>query len=187
LLDAPFLLPVENALTISGRGTAVTGAVERGCLRPGEPVELVGLGPAVGSVATGLATFGRVLEVAQAGDNAGVLLRGVRREQVRRGMVLAAPGTVSAHRRFRTRLHTLTRDEGGRHTPFHTDYRPQFFFRTTDVPGSLDLGGLAEVVPGEEADVVVALGEAVALEPGLGFAIRSRVSSGTGRSGPAAG
>jgi elongation factor Tu len=172
VLDAPFLMPVEHALTISGRGTVVTGAVERGRLRVGDPVELVGLGPAAGSVATGLETFGRVLDVAEAGDNAGVLLRGVRREQVRRGMVLAAPGTVTAHRRFRSRLRALTREEGGRHTPVRTDYRPQFFFRTTDVPGSLDLGGLAEIEPGESADVVVALGEAVALEPGLGFAVR---------------
>lgn len=101
-----------------------------------------------------------------------MLLRGVRREQVRRGMVLAQPGTVTAHRRFRTRLHTLTPQEGGRHTAFRSDYRPQFFFRTTDVPGSLDLGAAARVQPGEEADVVVSLGEAVALEPGLGFAVR---------------
>ncbi len=172
VLDRPFLMPVESALTISGRGTVVTGAVERGVLPLGSAVELVGLGPTVGSVATGLETFGKTLPQVQAGDNAAVLLRGVRREQVRRGQVLVAPGSVQASARFTATLHALSAAEGGRHTGFAADYRPQFFVRTTDVSGGLDLLGRERIEPGETAEVVVELGKAIALEPGLGFAVR---------------
>jgi elongation factor Tu len=171
-LGEPFLMPIENVLTISGRGTVVTGAVERGSLRVGDAVEVVGLGPTVASVATGLETFGKSLERAEAGDNAAVLLRGVRRDEVRRGQVLALPGTVTPHRRFRATLHALTTAEGGRHTPFAADYRPQFYFRTTDVPGGIDLGGTPLVMPGDTVELTVDLGKPVAMETGLGFAVR---------------
>ena len=172
-LGEPFLMPIENVLTISGRGTVVTGKVERGTLRVGDPVEVVGLGPTVASVATGLEMFGKSLESAQAGDNAAVLLRGVKREQVQRGQVVAVPGSVTPHQRFRATMYALTYAEGGRHTPFAADYRPQFYFHTTDVPGGLDLGDRDLVMPGDTLDaVVVTLGKPIALEPGLGFAVR---------------
>ncbi|MBU2693972.1 MULTISPECIES: elongation factor Tu [Pimelobacter] len=171
-LGEPFLMPIENVLTISGRGTVVTGAVERGSLRAGEAVEVVGLGPTVASVATGLETFGKTLDEVQAGDNAAILLRGVRREEVRRGQVLVAPGSVTPHARFRANLHALSTAEGGRHTPFAADYRPQFYFRTTDVSGGMDLGEVAVVAPGDTVEVVVELGKPVAMEVGLGFAVR---------------
>ncbi|GAB3857322.1 elongation factor Tu [Nocardioides maradonensis] len=168
----PFLMPIENVLTISGRGTVVTGAVERGTLRVGDAVEVVGLGPTVASVATGLETFGRTLDEVQAGDNAAVLLRGVRREDVRRGQVLVVPGSVTPHARFAADLHALSAAEGGRHTPFAADYRPQFFIRTTDVSGAIELQDRDVVMPGDTAAVVVQLGKAVAMEVGLGFAVR---------------
>ena len=133
-------MPIENVLTITGRGTVVTGAVERGTLTLGDPVEVVGLGPTLSTVVTGLETFGKPLDRAEAGDNAALLLRGVRRDQVRRGQVVAAPGSVTPHRRFAAQLYALTTEEGGRHTPFLANYRPQFYFRTTDVAGSVDLG-----------------------------------------------
>ncbi|NYI44425.1 elongation factor Tu [Nocardioides aromaticivorans] len=171
-LGEPFLMPIENVLTISGRGTVVTGAVERGSLRVGDTVEVVGLGPTVASVATGLETFGKTLDEVQAGDNAAVLLRGVRREDVRRGQVLAVPGSVRPHARFTANLHALTAAEGGRHTPFAADYRPQFYFRTTDVSGGIDLGDVALVMPGDTVEVTVELGKPVAMEVGLGFAVR---------------
>ena len=171
-LGEPFLMPIENVLTISGRGTVVTGAVERGSLRLGDAVEVVGLGPTVTSVATGLETFGKSLASAEAGDNAAVLLRGVRREEVQRGQVLALPRTVTPHRRFRANLHALTAAEGGRHTPFAADYRPQFYFRTTDVPGGIDLGAVALVMPGDTVEIGVELGKPIAMEVGLGFAVR---------------
>jgi len=171
-LGEPFLMPIENVLTISGRGTVVTGAVERGALRVGDAVEVVGLGPTLSSVATGLETFGKSLESAQAGDNAAVLLRGVRRDEVRRGQVLALPGSVTPHRRFRANLHALTAAEGGRHTPFAADYPPQFYFRTTDVPGSIDLGDVVLVMPGDTVELGVELGKPVAMHTGLGFAVR---------------
>lgn len=172
VLDRPFLMPIESALSISGRGTVVTGAVERGSLRLGEAVEVVGLGPVVGSVATGLETFGKTLEVVQAGDNAAILLRGVRREQVRRGQVLVAAGSAAGSCRFAATLHALTAAEGGRRSPFGADYRPQFYLRTADVSGGLDLLGRDRISPGEVAEVVVELGAPVALEAGLGFAVR---------------
>jgi elongation factor Tu len=168
----PFLMPIENVLTISGRGTVVTGAVERGVLTVGSPVEVVGLGDTVASVAIGMESFGKTLDAVQAGDNAAVLLRGVRREEVRRGQVLVVPGSVTPHARFTANLHALTAAEGGRHTPFASDYEPQFYFRTTDVSGSLDLGDVAVVNPGDSVEVTVSLGKAVAMEPGLGFAVR---------------
>jgi elongation factor Tu len=172
-LGEPFLMPIENVLSISGRGTVVTGKVERGMLRVGDPVEVVGLGPTVPSVATGLEMFGKSLESAQAGDNAAVLLRGVKREQVQRGQVVAVPGSVTPHRRFRATMYALTYAEGGRHTPFEANYRPQFYFHTTDVSGGLELDGVDMVMPGDTLDaVVVDLGKPVALEVGMGFAVR---------------
>jgi elongation factor Tu len=170
-------MPIENALTISGRGTVVTGAVAQGSLTVGETVEVVGLRETLSTVVTGLEMFGRTLERAEAGDNAAVLLRGVRRNQVRRGQVVAAPGTITAHRRFSATLHALPASEGGRHTPFGINYRPQFYVRTTDVPGSIDLitidgEPVLQVQPGDTVDVEVSLGAAIAMAPGLAFTVR---------------
>jgi elongation factor Tu len=172
VLAEPFLMPVENVLTITGRGTVVTGAVERGTLSAGAPVEVVGLGPTLSTVATGLEMFGRSLGTAEAGDNAALLLRGVRRADVQRGQVVCQPGSVRAHRRFTARVYALTAGEGGRHTPFFANYRPQFFFRTTNVVGAVDLGGAEMVVPGDTVELGVDLGKPIALEVGLGFAVR---------------
>ncbi|MFD0820502.1 elongation factor Tu [Micromonospora zhanjiangensis] len=171
-LAEPFLMPIENVLTISGRGTVVTGAIERGTLRAGDPVEVVGLGPTLSTVAIGLESFGRTLDTAQAGDNAAVLLRGIKRDQVQRGQVVALPGSVTPHRRFTARLYALTTAEGGRRTPFLANYRPQFYFRTTDVVGSVDLDGREQVAPGDTVDLRVELGQPVAMHAGLGFAVR---------------
>ncbi len=171
-LGEPFLMPIENVLSISGRGTVVTGAVERGSLKLGEPVEVVGLGPTVTSTAIGLETFGKSLESAEAGDNAAVLLRGVKRDEVRRGQVVALPGSVQPHRKFRAQLHALSTAEGGRHTPFAADYRPQFYFRTTDVSGGIDLGDTALVMPGDTIGLGVELEKPIAMNVGLGFAVR---------------
>jgi elongation factor Tu len=171
-LTKPFLMPIENVLTISGRGTVVTGAIERGTLTVGDAVEVVGLGPTLSTVATGLETFGRSLARAEAGDNAAVLLRGVKRDQVQRGQVVAVPGSVTPHQRFTARLYALTTAEGGRHTPFFANYRPQFYFRTTDVPGTVDLGETTMVMPGDTVDLTVHLGKPIAMDTGLGFAVR---------------
>ena len=175
-VDAPFLMAVENCMTITGRGTVVTGAVERGQVRAGDPVELIGLGAAVTSVVTSVETFGKTMEAAQAGDNAALLLRGVGRHQVRRGQVLAAPGSLRAHQRFTATLHLLPAAEGGRRTPVRSGYRPQFYLRTTGVSGVLDFGGgaaaEATAMPGQTVQVTVALGQPVALDPGQTFAIR---------------
>jgi elongation factor Tu len=171
-LGEPFLMPIENVLTISGRGTVVTGAVERGSLKLGDAVEVVGLGPTVASVAIGMETFGKSLESAEAGDNAAVLLRGVKRDEVRRGQVVALPGTVTPHRKFRAQLHALSTAEGGRHTPFAADYRPQFYFRTTDVSGGIDLGDIALVMPGDSIELGIELEKPIAMNLGLGFAVR---------------
>jgi elongation factor Tu len=171
-LDGPFLMPIENVLTISGRGTVVTGAVERGVIRMGDAVEVVGLTDTLSTVVIGLESFGRSLEQAQAGDDAAVLLRGIKRDQVRRGQVVAMPGSVQPRRRFRAQLYALTTQEGGRRSPFHANYRPQFYLRTTDVPGSLDLGEVTQVRPGDTVEVGVHLGAPVALTPGLGFTVR---------------
>ncbi|GAA1711708.1 elongation factor Tu [Nonomuraea bangladeshensis] len=169
-VDAPFLMPVENVLTVTGRGTVVTGAIERGSVRVGDTVEAVGFGDGFTAVVTGVETFGKTMERGEAGDNAAVLLRGVRREQVRRGMVLAEPGSQRERTSFRARVYLLTPEEGGRRRPIASGYRPQFYLRTTDVPGELLLDGPAE--PGETVEVRVELGRPVALEPGLGFAVR---------------
>ncbi|MGW5329504.1 elongation factor Tu [Streptomyces sp. NPDC004014] len=169
-LDAPFLLPVENVLTITGRGTVVTGAVERGTVRPGDRVAV--LGADVESVVTGLETFGRPMGEAQAGDNVALLLRGVPRDAVRRGHVVAAPGSVAPARTFVARVYVLSAREGGRATPLSTGYRPQFHIRTADVVGNVDLGEAAVARPGETVEMTVELGREVPLEPGLGFAVR---------------
>lgn len=169
-VDAPFLMPVENVLTVTGRGTVVTGAIERGSVKVGETVEVVGFDAGFTAVVTGVETFGRTMDRGEAGDNAAVLLRGVRREQVRRGQVLAVPGSQSAHRRLVARIYLLTAAEGGRHSPVAGGYRPQFYLRTTDVPGQIDLD--APAAPGQTVEAVVELGRTVALEPGLSFAIR---------------
>jgi elongation factor Tu len=170
--NAPFLMPVESVLTITGRGTVVTGAIERGQVRYGDAVEVVGLGATVTSVVTGVETFGKTMERAVAGDNAALLLRGVRRHLLRRGQVAAAPGSQAAHRRFTASVYLLAAAEGGRRTGVRTGYRPQFFVRTTDVVGVLDLGPDGVAAPGERVGVTIELGQPVALEPGLGFAIR---------------
>jgi len=171
-LDQPFLMAVENVLTISGRGTVATGKVERGVVTVGETVEIVGFGSTLATVVTGLETFGRTLARAEAGDDASVLLRGIRRRDIRRGHVLAVPGSVAPHRTFTTRLYVLTGPEGGRRTPFQANYRPQFYFRTTDVPGAITLDDRNEVQPGDTVDLRVTLGSPVAMHVGLGFAVR---------------
>ena len=184
-LDLPFLMPIENVLTITGRGTVVTGAVEQGTLAVGDAVEVVGLGPAVTSVATGLETFGKPMERAEAGDNAAVLLRGVKRGEVRRGQVVCLPGSVRPHTRFRADVHVLSAAEGGRRTPFAANYRPQFHFRTSDVVGVVALAdGVTVVRPGDAAELTVELGQPLAMSPGLGFAMREgrlTVAAGTVR------
>ncbi|WP_062646478.1 elongation factor Tu [Streptomyces maremycinicus] len=169
-LDAPFLLPVENVLTITGRGTVVTGAVERGTLRLGDPVQV--LGAATETVVTGIETFGKPMTEAQAGDNVALLLRGVPRDAVRRGHVVVAPGSVVPSRRFTARVYVLSGREGGRTTPVSTGYRPQFYIRTADVVGDVDLGTITVARPGDTVGMTVELGREVPLEPGLGFAIR---------------
>ncbi|MEU8956625.1 elongation factor Tu [Streptomyces sp. NPDC048518] len=169
-LDAPFLLPVENVLTITGRGTVVTGAVERGTVRLGDRVEV--LGAETETVVTGLETFGKPMEEAQAGDNVALLLRGLPRDAVRRGHVVAAPGSVAPQRRFTAQVYVLATREGGRRTPIATGYRPQFYIRTADVVGDVDLGEAAVARPGDTVTMTVELGRDVPLETGLGFAIR---------------
>ncbi|MCM2430120.1 elongation factor Tu [Streptomyces sp. RKAG337] len=168
--DAPFLLSVENVLTITGRGTVVTGAVERGTVRVGDRVEVLGADTA--SVVTGLETFGKPMESAQAGDNVALLLRGVQRDVVRRGHIVAAPGSVTQSTRFTARVYVVPAAEGGRRTPVSTGYRPQFYIRTADVVGDVDLGVAGIALPGDTAEMAVELGRPVPLEVGLGFAIR---------------
>ncbi|MGW3566139.1 elongation factor Tu [Streptomyces sp. NPDC000941] len=168
--DAPFLLPVENVLTITGRGTVVTGAVERGTVRVGDRVEV--LGADTTTVVTGVETFGKPMEFAEAGDNVALLLRGVARDTVRRGHVVAAPGSVVPRRRFSARVYVLSTAEGGRRTPISTGYRPQFYIRTADVVGDVDLGVTGVARPGDTVTMDVELGRALPLESGLGFAIR---------------
>ncbi|MFH0517801.1 elongation factor Tu [Streptomyces sp. M41] len=169
-VDAPFLLPVENVLTITGRGTVVTGAVERGTIRVGDRVEVLGAG--LETVVTGLETFGKPMDEAQAGDNVALLLRGVPRDSVRRGHVVAAPGSVVPERRFSAQVYVLSAREGGRTTAVASGYRPQFYIRTADVVGDIDLGAVGVARPGETVTMTVELGREVPLEPGLGFAIR---------------
>ncbi|MFJ4367126.1 elongation factor Tu [Streptomyces chartreusis] len=169
-VDAPFLLSVENVLTITGRGTVVTGAVERGTVRVGDRVEVLGAG--LETVVTGLETFGKPMDDAQAGDNVALLLRGVPRDAVRRGHVVAAPGSVTPRSRFTAQVYVLSAREGGRTTPVVTGYRPQFYIRTADVVGDVDLGEVGVARPGETVAMTVELGREMPLEPGLGFAIR---------------
>ena len=172
-LDKPFLMSIEDVFTISGRGTVVTGRVERGQLHLNDEVEIVGLKPTKKTVATGIEMFRKTLDEAMAGDNAGVLLRGINREDVERGQVLAKPGSVTPHHKFEAKVYVLTADEGGRHTPFFTNYRPQFYFRTTDVTGVVELPqGIEMVMPGDNVDMAVELISPVALEQGTKFSIR---------------
>ncbi len=171
--DKPFLMPIEDVFTISGRGTVVTGRVERGEVKMNDEVEIVGLRPTQKSVVTGIEMFRKTLDFAEAGDNAGILLRGIARDQVERGQVLAKPGTVTPHKKFKCQVYVLTKEEGGRHTPFMNNYRPQFYFRTTDVTGVIELNqGTDMVMPGDNVDFSVELLSPVALEKGTRFAIR---------------
>jgi elongation factor Tu len=172
-IDKPFLMPVEDVFTISGRGTVVTGRVERGKVKVGEEVEVVGFRPTIKTVATGVEMFRKILDEGQAGDNIGVLLRGIKREEVERGQVLAKPGSITPHTRFKAETYILTKEEGGRHTPFFKGYRPQFYFRTTDVTGAVILPeGIEMVMPGDNVTMDVTLITPIALEAGLRFAIR---------------
>ena len=171
--DKPFLMSIEDVFTITGRGTVVTGRVERGRLNLNDEVEIVGLKPTRKTVATGIEMFRKTLDFAEAGDNAGVLLRGINREDVERGQVLAKPGSVTPHHKFKARVYVLTKEEGGRHTPFFSNYRPQFYFRTTDVTGVIELPeGVEMVMPGDNVDMTVDLIASVALEQGTKFSIR---------------
>ena len=172
-VDKPFLMPIEDVFSISGRGTVVTGRVERGIVKVGDEIEVVGIRDTEKKVVTGVEMFKKLLDEGRAGDNIGVLLRGTDREDVERGMVLAQTGSITPHKSFKAEVYVLGKDEGGRHTPFVTGYRPQFFFRTTDVTGSVKLpGGVEMVMPGDNANLEIELITAVAMEKGLKFAIR---------------
>jgi len=172
-VDGPFLMPVEDVFSISGRGTVVTGRVERGIVKVGEEIEIVGLKPTLKTVCTGVEMFRKLLDEGQAGDNIGVLLRGTKREEVERGQVLAKPVSITPHTKFECEVYILSKEEGGRHTPFFTNYRPQFYFRTTDVTGSVALPeGTEMVMPGDNIRMVVSLIAPIAMEEGLRFAIR---------------
>ena len=172
-IDHPFLLPIEDVFSISGRGTVVTGRVERGIVRVSDEVEIVGIRETTKTVVTGVEMFRKLLDQGQAGDNVGVLLRGTKREDVERGQVLAHPGTITPHTKFDGEVYVLSKDEGGRHTPFFKGYRPQFFFRTTDITGSIDLGeGVEMVMPGDNTKMTVTLIHPVAMAAGERFAIR---------------
>ncbi|WP_419859462.1 elongation factor Tu [Candidatus Palauibacter sp.] len=171
--DKPFLMPVEDVFTITGRGTVVTGRIERGVVKTGEGVELVGLGSEKKTVVTGVEMFRKILDEGQAGDNAGLLLRGVAKTEVERGMVVAHPQSITPHRKFSAEVYVLTKNEGGRHTPFFNGYRPQFYFRTTDVTGSAELPeGVEMVMPGDNVNMAVELIAPIAMEENLRFAIR---------------
>jgi elongation factor Tu len=173
LVDQPFLMPIEDIFSISGRGTVVTGRVERGKVKVGEEVEIVGFGETKKRVVTGVEMFRKLLDEGIAGDNIGVLLRGTDKEEVERGMVLAKPGSITPHRRFKASIYALKKEEGGRHTPFFSGYRPQFYFRTTDVTGSVKLAaGVEMVMPGDNVNLEIGLITDVAMEKGLRFAIR---------------
>ena len=172
-VDKPFLLPIEDVFSISGRGTVVTGRIERGIVKVGEEIEIVGLKDTVKTTCTGVEMFRKLLDEGQAGDNVGVLLRGTKREDVERGQVLAKPGTIKPHTTFTAEVYVLSKEEGGRHTPFFANYRPQFYFRTTDVTGAVTLGeGVEMVMPGENVSITVELIAPIAMEDGLRFAIR---------------
>jgi elongation factor Tu len=172
-VDKPFLLPIEDVFSISGRGTVVTGRVERGIVKVGEEIEIVGIKPTVKTTCTGVEMFRKLLDQGQAGDNVGVLLRGTKREEVERGQVLAKPGSITPHTHFTGEVYVLSKDEGGRHTPFFNNYRPQFYFRTTDVTGAISLPeGVEMVMPGDNVQMTVKLICPIAMEEGLRFAIR---------------
>lgn len=171
--DKPFLMPIEDVFSISGRGTVVTGRVERGVLKVGDEVEIVGLRPTQKTTCTGIEMFRKLLDQGEAGDNVGVLLRGTKRDEVERGQVLAAPGTITPHTKFESEVYVLSKEEGGRHTPFFANYRPQFYFRTTDVTGTIELPeGVEMVMPGDNVKLKVTLIVPVAMDEGLRFAIR---------------
>ena len=172
-VDKPFLMPIEDVFTITGRGTVVTGRVERGQLKLNDEVEIVGLKATKKTVVTGIEMFRKQLDYAEAGDNAGVLLRGISRDEVERGQVLAKPGTVTPHTKFKAKVYILTKEEGGRHKPFFTNYRPQFYFRTTDVTGVIELPqGTEMVMPGDNVEITVELIAPIAIENGTKFSIR---------------
>ena len=172
-LDGPFLMPVEDVFSISGRGTVVTGRIERGIIKIGEEIEIVGLKPTLKTICTGVEMFRKLLDQGQAGDNVGILLRGTKREEVERGQVLAKPGSITPHTKFEAEIYVLSKEEGGRHTPFFNGYRPQFYFRTTDVTGALQLpAGTEMVMPGDNVKIEVKLIAPIAMEEGLRFAIR---------------
>jgi elongation factor Tu len=172
-IDGTFLMPVEDVFSISGRGTVVTGRVERGIVKVGDEIEIVGLKPTIKTVCTGVEMFRKLLDQGQAGDNVGVLLRGTKREEVERGQVLSKPGSINPHTKFTAEIYVLSKEEGGRHTPFFNGYRPQFYFRTTDVTGSIDLPeGTEMVMPGDNISITVTLIQPIAMEEGLRFAIR---------------
>jgi len=172
-IDGPFLMPIEDVFSISGRGTVVTGRIERGIVKVGDEIEIVGIKPTIKTIVTGVEMFRKLLDQGEAGDNVGVLLRGTKREEVERGQVLAKPGSITPHTKFEAEVYVLTKEEGGRHTPFFQGYRPQFYFRTTDVTGSCELpSGTEMVMPGDNIKMVVTLINPIAMEQGLRFAIR---------------
>ena len=172
-IDKPFLMPVEDVFSISGRGTVVTGRIERGIVKVGEEIEIVGIRPTTKTTVTGVEMFRKLLDQGQAGDNAGLLLRGTKREDIERGQVICKPGTITPHTKFEAEVYVLSKEEGGRHTPFFRGYRPQFYFRTTDVTGACELPeGVEMVMPGDNTKMVVTLIHPIAMEEGLRFAIR---------------
>jgi elongation factor Tu len=172
-VDQPFLMPIEDVFSISGRGTVVTGRVERGVVKVGEEIEIVGIKETTRTTCTGVEMFRKLLDQGEAGDNVGVLLRGTKRDEVERGQVLCQPGSITPHTKFEAEVYVLTKEEGGRHTPFFNGYRPQFYFRTTDVTGAVDLPeGTEMVMPGDNIKVTVSLIAPIAMEDGLRFAIR---------------
>ncbi|MCW0504797.1 EF-Tu/IF-2/RF-3 family GTPase, partial [Aeromonas piscicola] len=172
-IDLPFLMPIEDVFSIAGRGTVVTGRVERGIVKVGETVEIVGIKDTVSTTCTGVEMFRKLLDEGRAGENIGALLRGVKREDVERGQVLAKPGSIKPHTKFESEVYVLSKEEGGRHTPFFKGYRPQFYFRTTDVTGTIELPeGVEMVMPGDNIKMVVTLIAPIAMDDGLRFAIR---------------
>jgi elongation factor Tu len=173
LIDGAFLMPVEDVFSISGRGTVVTGRIERGIVKVNDEIEIVGIRPTAKTTCTGVEMFRKLLDQGQAGDNVGVLLRGTKREEVERGQVLAKPGSITPHTKFEAEVYVLTKEEGGRHTPFFKGYRPQFYFRTTDVTGAVELpAGVEMVMPGDNIKMTIELISPIAMEDGLRFAIR---------------
>jgi len=172
-LDKPFIMPVEDVFSIKGRGTVVTGKIEQGVIKVGDTIEIVGVRDTQTTTVTGIEMFHKLLDQGQAGDNAGLLLRGIERDDVERGQVLAKPGSIKPHTKFTAEVYVLTKDEGGRHTPFFKGYKPQFYFRTTDVTGSIELpAGVEMVMPGDNIQMIIELGAPIAMEQGLRFAIR---------------